>query len=130
MARPGTEGIIGKLSRRGVELHLAANRSGIVVIGSGGSRPQRLHDAVRAASPLLLPYLITGKPPTCAVGKHKTPVPAVTVAAGAPYDVPWCGAADCEPSKMIPPKKLDDVTPPRYVPRTPEERAGLKRAVA
>jgi hypothetical protein len=31
---------------------------------------------------------------------------------------------------MTTPKKLDDVLPPRYEPQTPEERAGLERAIA
>lgn len=91
----GAEGIIAKLSRRGVELHLSADRSGLVVTGAGGraARGTALTPYIAAAEvarPLLLPYLRDGRPPACAVSPHPEPVEAVTVAAGAPA-LAWCG---------------------------------------
>jgi hypothetical protein len=89
----GAEGIVAKLSRRGIELHLSADRSGIVVTGAGGRALSAYTDAVRAASPLLLPWMRDGVVPTCQVTAHDAE--AVTVAAGAPMNIPYCGA--CRP---------------------------------
>ena len=84
------QGVLAKLARRGVGVHRSADGSGLVVMGAG-----TYIEAMRAATSVLLPWLRNGVAPSCQVSKHKTPVPAITVATGGPDNIPYCG--ECQP---------------------------------